>query len=140
MQLDQNRVRSVSALQTGNKTTPCSTGGCQKKSVVVAATHWPESLYAIGRVVPSTVQRHACGMRPPKGQFQRKVQARLIQRGFADRPCVVSDVSSNGAKIIVSGEATIPTHFELAFDLAGTRRTCELVWWHGKTAGVKFVR
>jgi len=47
---------------------------------------------------------------------------------------------SNVAKIVVSGEAVIPTHFELAFDLAGTRRTCELVWWHGKTAGVKFVR
>jgi hypothetical protein len=32
----------------------------------------------------------------------------------ADRPCVVSDVSLNGAKIIVQGEAAIPTHFELA--------------------------
>ena len=103
MQLDQSRVRSVSAAQTGNKTTPG-----RKMLAVVAATHWPESLYGVGRVVPSTVQRHACGMRPPKGQFQRKVQARLIQHGFADRPCVVSDVSSNGAKIVVSGEAAIP--------------------------------
>jgi len=85
-------------------------------------------------------------MRPPKNQFQREVrrsrsiQARLIQDGCADRPCVVSDVSSNGAKIIVSGEAAIPTRFELVFDIAGTRRICELIWWHGKTAGVKFVR
>ena len=79
-------------------------------------------------------------MRPPKGQFQRKVQARLIQHGFADRPCVVSDVSSNGAKILVSGESAIPTHFELAFDIAGTGRLCELIWRHGKTAGVKFLR
>ena len=83
-------------------------------------------------------------MRPPKNRFQREVrrsrriQARLVQHVCADRLCVVSDVSANGAKILVSGEATIPTHFEL--DIAGTRRLCELVWWHGKTAGVKFVR
>jgi hypothetical protein len=50
----------------------------------------------------------------------------------------VSDVSTDGAKIFVSGEAAVPTHFELAFDNAGTRRLCELVWWRGKTAGVKF--
>jgi hypothetical protein len=53
---------------------------------------------------------------------------------------MVSDVSLNGAKIVVQGEAAIPSYFELAFDLAGTRRLCELVWWQGKTAGVKFVR
>ena len=95
---------------------------------------------------PLTIQRHACGMRPPKNQFQRGVrrsrhiQARLVQHGCADRPCVVSDVSTHGAKIVVSGEAAVPTHFELAFDNAGTQRLCELVWWRGKTAGVKFVR
>jgi hypothetical protein len=85
-------------------------------------------------------------MRLPKNQFQREVRrsryihATLVQHGCADRPCVVSDVSSNGAKTVVSGEAAIPTHFELVFDIAGTRRLCELVWWQGKTAGVKFVR
>ena len=85
-------------------------------------------------------------MQPPKNRLQREVrrsrriQARLVQHGCADRFCMVSDVSTNGAKLIVSGDATIPKHFELAFDLAGTRRLCELVWWHGKTAGVKFDR
>ena len=38
--------------------------------------------------------------------------------GCADRPCVVSDVSINDAKIVVQGEAAIPTHFELAFDFS----------------------
>ena len=85
-------------------------------------------------------------MRPLKNRSERearrsrRIPARLVQHGCADRLCVVSDVSTNGAKILVSGEATIPTHFELAFDNAGTRRLCELVWWRGKTAGVKFVR
>jgi hypothetical protein len=84
------------------------------------------------------------GMRPLKNRSERearrsrRIPARLVQHGCADRLCVVSEVSTNGAKILVSGEATIPTHFEL--DIAGTRRLCELVWWRGKTAGVKFVR
>jgi hypothetical protein len=86
-------------------------------------------------------------MQPFANQVRREARrvrynhARLVQPGYADRPCVVSAVHSNGAIIVVSGEAAIPTHFELAFDMAGTRcRPCELVWWHGKTAGVKFVR
>ena len=77
---------------------------------------------------------------PREARRSRRIQAMLVKHGCADRPCAVSDVSLNGAKIIVQGEAAIPTHFELAFEDAGTRRLCELVWWHGKTAGVKFVR
>ena len=86
-------------------------------------------------------------MQPSTKQVRREVRrsryiyARLVRPGYADRPCVVSNVYSDGAKIVVSGEAAIPIRFELAFDVAGTRcRPCELVWWHGKTAGVKFVR
>ena len=83
-------------------------------------------------------------MRPLKNRSERearrsrRIPARLVQHGCADRHCVVSEVSTNGAKILVSGEATIPTRFEL--EITGTRRLCELVWWRGKTAGVKFVR
>ena len=77
---------------------------------------------------------------PREARRSRRIQAMLVKHGCADRPCVVSDVSLSGAKIIVQGEAAIPTHFELAFDYAGTQRLCELVWWHGKTAGVKFVQ
>jgi hypothetical protein len=47
--LDQNRVRSVSALQTGNKKTLAATGGCQKMLAVVAAMHWPKSAWAVGK-------------------------------------------------------------------------------------------
>ena len=77
---------------------------------------------------------------PREARCSRRMQARLVNHGCADRPCVVSDVSLNGAKIVVQGEAAISTHFELAFDLVGTQRLCELIWWQGKTAGVKFVR
>lgn len=77
---------------------------------------------------------------PRETRRSRHIHARLLKHGCADRRCVVSDVSLNGAKIVVQGDAAIPTHFELAFDLAGTQHLCELIWWQGNTAGVKFVR
>ena len=59
----------------------------------------------------------------------------MVKHGCADRPCVVSDVSLSGAKIIVQGEAAIPTHFELAFDYAGTQRLLRVglvAWENGR--------
>jgi hypothetical protein len=85
-------------------------------------------------------------MRSQKPQFKREVRrsrnirARLMHPGSADRYCAVSDISSNGAKLIVEGDGTIPARFELAFSDGGTRCLCELIWWHGKSAGIKFVR
>jgi hypothetical protein len=84
-------------------------------------------------------------MRPPRKRFQRGVRrsrnfpATLVESGSPDRRCVVSDISEGGAKIVVEGRDPIPAHFALSFD-NGARRTCELIWWHGKTAGLKFVR
>jgi hypothetical protein len=84
-------------------------------------------------------------MRLPRKQFQRGVRrsrnfpATLVESGSPDRRCVVSDISEGGAKIVVEGRDPIPAHFALVFD-SGTRRICELIWWHGKTAGLKFVR
>jgi hypothetical protein len=46
-----------------------------------------------------------------------------MKHGSADRLCVVSDVSLNGAKIVVQGDAAIPTHFELAFDGSESARS-----------------
>jgi hypothetical protein len=85
-------------------------------------------------------------MRPFKPRVQRDarrsrhIMARMMYPGSADRRCVVSNISFNGAKIIVEGAAAIPAYFELAF-AEGTRHLlCERIWQHGKTVGVKFVR
>jgi hypothetical protein len=83
-------------------------------------------------------------MQTPRKVFQREVrprniQATLIQPGLPNRYCVVSDISDGGAKIIVDGKDPIPARFELALG-GDERRVCESIWWHGRTAGLRFVR
>jgi PilZ domain-containing protein len=69
----------------------------------------------------------------------RRIQARLLRPGCADRPCTIIDLSARGAKIVVQGDEAITSRFELAFADNGPRRLCELAWQRGKTAGVRFV-
>jgi hypothetical protein len=64
-----------------------------------------------------------------------------LEGGFAARQCVVQDLSTTGAKIIIEDSNTLPTKLKLAFSRdARTGRNCEVVWRRGKSAGVKFVR
>ncbi|MBR0753834.1 PilZ domain-containing protein [Bradyrhizobium jicamae] len=64
-----------------------------------------------------------------------------LDGGFAARACVVEDISSSGAKIIVDDNNTLPAKLKLAFSRdARTGRNCEVVWRRGRTFGVKFVR
>jgi hypothetical protein len=64
-----------------------------------------------------------------------------LDGGFAARQCVVQDLSSSGAKIIVEDASVMTGTLRLAFTRdARTGRTCEVVWRRGKTLGVKFVR
>ena len=64
-----------------------------------------------------------------------------LEGGFAARTCVVEDISKSGAKVTVEDNNTLPTKLRLAFtrDARGGR-PCEVVWRHGRTVGVKFVR
>jgi hypothetical protein len=84
-------------------------------------------------------------MQPPGRNFQRKavrshnVHATLVQPGFPDRSCTVSDISDGGARIELEGDAPIPARFMLALD-HDHRWVCEPIWWHGKTVGLRFVR
>ena len=64
-----------------------------------------------------------------------------LEGGFAARQCVVQDISSAGAKIVLDDAATLPAKLRLAFARdARTGRNCHVVWRRGRTAGVKFVR
>jgi hypothetical protein len=64
-----------------------------------------------------------------------------LDGGFAARPCVVIDLSTNGAKVTVDDASDTPARFRLAFS-RDTRsgHQCEVVWRRGKTLGVKFLR
>jgi hypothetical protein len=64
-----------------------------------------------------------------------------LDGGFAARPCVVQDMSTTGAKIMVDDPNVLPAKLRLAFARdARTGRNCEVVWRRGKSVGVKFVR
>ena len=64
-----------------------------------------------------------------------------LEGGFAARQCVVQDLSTTGAKIIIEATNSLPAKLKLAFSRdARTGRNCEVVWRRGKSAGVKFVR
>jgi len=64
-----------------------------------------------------------------------------LDGGFAARQCVVQDISSSGAHIIVDNAVTLPAMLRLAFARdARTGHRCQVVWRRGSSAGVKFVR
>ena len=64
-----------------------------------------------------------------------------LDGGFAARQCVVQDISSAGAKIVLEGANALPATLRLAFARdARTGHQCRVVWRRGNLAGVKFVR
>ena len=64
-----------------------------------------------------------------------------LEGGFAARRCVVQDISTSGAKIVVDEPEMMPARLRLAFARdARTGRTCQVIWRRGKSLGVKFVR
>jgi len=64
-----------------------------------------------------------------------------LEGGFAARQCVVQDMSETGAKVTIDDPNSLPAKLRLAFSRdARTGRRCEVVWRHGNSVGVKFVR
>jgi len=81
----------------------------------------------------------------PKKREARKLLGQpawiTLEGGFAARQCVVQDISSSGAQIIVDDAVTLPAVLRLGFARdARTGHKCQVVWRRGRSAGVKFVR
>lgn len=85
--------------------------------------------------------------RTPKHEKRRMPRKRMLKGGvimFADRhvtlPCVVRDISTEGAKLQVDqGLASVPDTFELAIELDGLEAKCEVVRREAKGIGVRFL-
>jgi hypothetical protein len=82
---------------------------------------------------------------PKKREVRRSIQQTgwvTLDGGFAARQCLVHDMSSTGAKITVSDDASaLAGRVRLGFSRdAATGRPCEVVWRRGRSFGVKFVR
>jgi len=64
-----------------------------------------------------------------------------LEGGFAARQCLVQDISTKGAKIMVDDASVLPAQLRLAFSRdARTGHKCQVVWRRSKSAGIKFVR
>ncbi len=64
-----------------------------------------------------------------------------LEGGFAARPCLVQNMSSTGARILIDDPNSLPGKLRLALSRdVRTGRSCEVVWRRGKSVGVKFVR
>ena len=64
-----------------------------------------------------------------------------VEGGFAARQCLVQDISSAGAKIVIEAAYTLPAKLRLGFARdARNGHNCQVVWRRGYRAGVKFVR
>ncbi|WP_024509685.1 PilZ domain-containing protein [Bradyrhizobium sp. ARR65] len=84
-------------------------------------------------------------MAPTKKRDSRKLFGQpawiTLEGGFAARQCVIADISSSGARLVLDDINILPARLRLAFARdARTGRTCQVVWRRGKSVGVKFVR
>lgn len=53
--------------------------------------------------------------------------------------CVVTDISKQGARILVSSAEAIPANFKLTFANGNTEHSCVLAWSTKDEIGVRFI-
>ncbi|MHA7873380.1 MAG: PilZ domain-containing protein [Hyphococcus sp.] len=82
-----------------------------------------------------TRQRHN---REPREQVYRL--ARLFISKLDSMPCVVVNLSADGACIRFEGDIDLPEIVTLRFDQSAVRRKARVVWRQGREAGLWFVR
>ena len=62
-----------------------------------------------------------------------------LRDGYTRVECRIIDVSEDGAQISCKKADALLDRFVLAYALtAPTSRTCEIVWRHGQTLGIKY--
>ncbi len=53
--------------------------------------------------------------------------------------CTVRNMSSKGAKLVVSSQAGLPNSFELELEAGGPPHPCRVIWRRDNEIGVNFV-
>jgi hypothetical protein len=74
---------------------------------------------------------------------RRAVRHQTNERGkiyekHAVRGCIVTELSSKGARIGLGAQAALPLRFEIEFVATGRRVPAQLIWQRGLTAGIQF--
>lgn len=77
---------------------------------------------------------------------ERERRQRVLKRGtasYANRSitvgCVVRDLSSGGAKIMLDQPLPLPDHFTLEIPMDGITADCEVRWRNGDLIGAQFM-
>jgi hypothetical protein len=67
------------------------------------------------------------------------LQARIaFSDGAISSQCMVTQLSTSGARLNVSSSVSLPDRFEIAIPQRGVKFRARLVWRHGDQAGVEF--
>jgi PilZ domain len=74
----------------------------------------------------------------PRRAFHYNAQI-FVDRETPLLPCLLSDVSESGARIVLGEDVLLPEHFVLLLTASrGPRRQCRVAWRTGTTMGVQF--
>ncbi len=69
------------------------------------------------------------------------LQARLsFAHGAVSFPCVVTQISANGAKLSVSDDVSVPDRFQIEIPQRGIDCPAEMVWRRNGQVGVVFLK
>jgi hypothetical protein len=63
---------------------------------------------------------------------------RVIYGGRNSTQCVIKDMSENGARIVLEGEAALPPQVTLVIAQSGVRRTAAVIWQNDREVGLAF--
>jgi hypothetical protein len=89
-------------------------------------------------VAAGNVRNHAELRKKRRRQFHYNASILLDGKGTL-RPCLISDISESGARIVLDSDCELPECFLLLLTTAGdARRRCRVVWRTGKTVGIEF--
>ncbi len=64
--------------------------------------------------------------------------ATILVNAATIQPCMMMDVSENGARLIVVNAHEMPDHFTLFLSKMGARRQCHVMWRRPRELGVQF--
>jgi len=83
--------------------------------------------------LPQRIERRQFGRR------QTCLHGIITPRGRASEPCIVRDVSEEGALLEVAHPTWLPTRFHLLLEANGFETDCEVMHRTDKAVGVRFV-
>ena len=66
--------------------------------------------------------------------------AKIMPAGLAAVPCIVRNVSAEGAAIQFAGSAAVPDAFDLCFDTGRRVQQCRIMWRTSGSAGIWFAQ